>query len=71
MMEQKQQAAADPLTPQAGFQGRGSQLGNAEEPSSRPDPRVLFSLYTRFTYQGVGHQLRNPISDIWQMLKKM
>lgn len=68
MMEVKQQAAGDLLT-LTGSQGPGSQLRNAEEPSSCPAPRPLYSLSIRFTDQAVGHKLRNPISDIWPVLK--
>lgn len=42
--------------PHTGFQGPGSRLGKAEEPSSCPDPPPLCSLSIRFTYSGCGTQ---------------
>lgn len=68
MMEQKQQAAGDPLTLTQGSRDQAAGMGKADEPSSCPDPQPLCSLFIRFTYQGVEHKLRNPISDIWQVL---
>lgn len=70
MMEQKQQAAGDPLTLTQGSRDQAAGWGKADEPSSCPDPQPLCSLSIRFTYQGVEHKLRNPISDIWQVLGK-
>lgn len=68
MMEQKQQAAGDPLTLTLGSRDQAAGWGKADEPSSCPDPQPLCSLSIRFTYQGVEHKLRNPISNIWKML---
>lgn len=54
--------------PQTEFQGPRSRSENGKKPSSCPEPRPLCSLSISFTYQCVGHKLRNPISDIWQLL---
>lgn len=50
--------------------GTRQPVGNTEEPCSCPEPQPFCSLSIMFTYQGVGLKLRNPNSDIWQLLEK-